>query len=126
MHHSLKLGDFCDGRCSVCLGEYQAEDKLQQIPSCEHTFHMDCIDLWLTTHTTCPLCRHSLLASTKPPPDTQPSDEDLETSDEEATTNEDPQTSEPSSEGDGEGDAATARDQDTGHGDEEGERETVK
>ena len=87
---------------------------------------MDCIDLWLTTHTTCPLCRHSLLASTKPLPDTQPSDEDPETSDEEAASNEDPQSSEPSSEGDGEGDAAIARDQDTGHGDEEGERETVK
>ncbi|XP_042047195.1 RING-H2 finger protein ATL58-like [Salvia splendens] len=115
-----------DTQCSVCLGEYQAEDKLQQIPSCEHTFHMDCIGLWLTTHTTCPLCRHSLLALTKPPPDTQPSDEDPETSDEEAAIDEDPQTSEPSSEGDGEGDAAIARDQDTGHGDEEGERETVK
>lgn len=59
-------------RCSVCLGDYQAEDKLQQIPVCGHTFHMDCIDLWLATHTTCPLCRLSLLASTKSstePPD---------------------------------------------------------
>lgn len=52
-----------DTQCSVCLGDYQAEDKLQQIPVCGHTFHMDCIDLWLATHTTCPLCRLSLLAS---------------------------------------------------------------
>lgn len=57
----------CIGRCSVCLGDYQADDRLQQIPGCGHTFHIDCIDLWLTTHTTCPLCRKSLLASTKPP-----------------------------------------------------------
>ncbi|KAL0877084.1 hypothetical protein Bca101_026789 [Brassica carinata] len=48
-------------RCSVCLGDYQANDKLQQIPPCGHTFHMDCIDLWLTSHTTCPLCRLSLI-----------------------------------------------------------------
>ncbi|PIN02054.1 Anaphase-promoting complex (APC), subunit 11 [Handroanthus impetiginosus] len=54
-----------DTQCSVCLGDYQAEDRLQQIPACGHTFHMDCIDLWLTTHTTCPLCRQSLLASNK-------------------------------------------------------------
>ncbi|KAG2312355.1 hypothetical protein Bca52824_023912 [Brassica carinata] len=50
-----------DSQCSVCLGDYQANDKLQQIPPCGHTFHMDCIDLWLTSHTTCPLCRLSLI-----------------------------------------------------------------
>ncbi|THG22145.1 hypothetical protein TEA_023588 [Camellia sinensis var. sinensis] len=52
-------------RCSVCLADYQAEDRLQQIPACGHTFHTDCIDLWLATHTTCPLCRLSLIASAK-------------------------------------------------------------
>lgn len=52
-------------RCSVCLGDYEAEEKLQQIPPCGHTFHMDCIDHWLSMHTTCPLCRLSLLS---PPP----------------------------------------------------------
>ncbi|KAL5714685.1 RING-type E3 ubiquitin transferase [Ranunculus cassubicifolius] len=50
-----------DTLCSVCLGDYQAEDRLQQIPVCSHTFHMDCIDHWLTSHTTCPLCRLSLV-----------------------------------------------------------------
>ncbi|KAA8521118.1 hypothetical protein F0562_011729 [Nyssa sinensis] len=54
-----------DTQCSVCLGEYQAEDRLQQIPACGHTFHMDCIDHWLARHTTCPLCRLSILASAK-------------------------------------------------------------
>nr|VDD24655.1 unnamed protein product [Brassica oleracea] len=50
-----------DSQCSVCLGDYQANEKLQQIPPCGHTFHMDCIDLWLTSHTTCPLCRLSII-----------------------------------------------------------------
>ncbi|KAF5738816.1 putative RING/U-box superfamily protein [Tripterygium wilfordii] len=54
-----------DSQCSVCLGEYQADDRLQQIPACGHTFHMECIDHWLSNHTTCPLCRLSLLASAK-------------------------------------------------------------
>lgn len=45
----------------MCLADYQAEDKLQLIPVCGHTFHMDCIDLWLTSHTTCPLCRLTLI-----------------------------------------------------------------
>ncbi|KAJ4953502.1 hypothetical protein NE237_030334 [Protea cynaroides] len=54
-------GSAKDTQCSVCLGDYQLEDKLQQIPACGHTFHMDCIGHWLATHTTCPLCRISLL-----------------------------------------------------------------
>ncbi|XP_031288014.1 RING-H2 finger protein ATL7-like [Pistacia vera] len=56
-----------DTQCSVCLADYQAEDKLQQIPACGHAFHMDCIDHWLATHTTCPLCRLSLIPSPKAP-----------------------------------------------------------
>ncbi|XP_043696786.1 RING-H2 finger protein ATL58-like [Telopea speciosissima] len=65
-----------DTLCSVCLGDYQAEDKLQQIPACGHTFHMDCIDHWLATHTTCPLCRFSLLPS--PKAETDHSDDRIE------------------------------------------------
>ncbi|KAF2290877.1 hypothetical protein GH714_016092 [Hevea brasiliensis] len=56
-----------DTQCPVCLGDYQAEDKLQQIPACGHTFHMECIDRWLANHSTCPLCRLSLIASAKVP-----------------------------------------------------------
>ena len=56
---------FYFARCSVCLGNYQTDDRLQQIPVCGHMFHKDCIGYWLTTHTTCPLCRLSLLPPTK-------------------------------------------------------------
>ncbi|XP_022157225.1 RING-H2 finger protein ATL58-like [Momordica charantia] len=56
-----------DTQCSVCLGEYKTEDKLQRIPSCGHVFHMDCIDHWLSNHATCPLCRLSVLSPSKPP-----------------------------------------------------------
>ncbi|PWA47681.1 Zinc finger, RING/FYVE/PHD-type [Artemisia annua] len=58
-----------DTICSVCLGDYQAEDRLQQIPVCKHVFHVECIDHWLSTHTTCPLCRLSLLASSPTEPE---------------------------------------------------------
>ncbi|CAK8575211.1 unnamed protein product [Lathyrus sativus] len=54
-----------DTLCSVCLLDYQPDDRLQQIPVCGHTFHMSCIDLWLTSHSTCPLCRLSLLPTAK-------------------------------------------------------------
>lgn len=116
-----------DTQCSVCLGEYQAEDRLQQIPACGHTFHMDCIDLWLTTHTTCPLCRQSLLASSKllsngvqdthAGANNRTSNIDEASHENDEQTNEDPQSSEEPPSEDGERDervvsAAGGRDQD--------------
>eukprot|EP01018_Ginkgo_biloba_P006171 Gb_00508 [translate_table: standard] len=47
--------------CPVCLCEFQAEDKLRLLPKCSHAFHIECIDTWLLSHSTCPLCRGSLL-----------------------------------------------------------------
>ncbi|KAI7738187.1 hypothetical protein M8C21_018367 [Ambrosia artemisiifolia] len=72
-----------DTLCSVCLGDYQAEDRLQQIPACKHTFHVECIDSWLSTHTTCPLCRLSLLASS--PTEPQPTNDTITTHPESTT-----------------------------------------
>ncbi|KAK3013254.1 hypothetical protein RJ639_008321 [Escallonia herrerae] len=52
--------------CAVCLCEFEAEDKLRLLPKCSHAFHMDCIDTWLLSHSTCPLCRGSLLPDFSP------------------------------------------------------------
>jgi E3 ubiquitin-protein ligase ATL7/58/59 len=40
------------------------DDMLRRLPTCKHEFHLHCIDEWLANHTTCPMCRCSLL----PPP----------------------------------------------------------
>ncbi|XP_028773752.1 RING-H2 finger protein ATL13-like [Neltuma alba] len=47
--------------CAVCLSEFEPEDKLRLLPKCSHAFHMDCIDTWLLSHSTCPICRACLL-----------------------------------------------------------------
>ncbi|CAI0394113.1 unnamed protein product [Linum tenue] len=47
--------------CAVCLCEFAGDDKLRLLPKCSHAFHMECIDTWLLSHSTCPLCRSSLL-----------------------------------------------------------------
>ncbi|XP_010268382.1 PREDICTED: RING-H2 finger protein ATL13-like [Nelumbo nucifera] len=52
--------------CAVCLCEFEAEDKLRLLPKCSHAFHMECIDTWLLSHSTCPLCRGSLLPDFSP------------------------------------------------------------
>jgi len=54
-----------DTQCAVCLGDYQINEKLQQLPVCWHTFHLECIDQWFANNTTCPLCRTSLLQAAK-------------------------------------------------------------
>ncbi|MCL7023502.1 hypothetical protein MKW94_013670 [Papaver nudicaule] len=47
--------------CAVCLCEFEDDDKLRLLPKCSHAFHLECIDTWLLSHSTCPLCRDSLL-----------------------------------------------------------------
>jgi hypothetical protein len=48
--------------CAVCLCEFDAEDRLRLLPLCGHAFHLDCIDTWLLSNSTCPLCRGVLFA----------------------------------------------------------------
>ncbi|KAJ3702595.1 hypothetical protein LUZ61_006300 [Rhynchospora tenuis] len=46
--------------CTVCLSEYTDSDTLRVLPGCHHSFHQCCIDKWLASHTTCPVCRSDL------------------------------------------------------------------
>ncbi|KAJ0678452.1 putative transcription factor C2H2 family [Helianthus annuus] len=46
--------------CAVCLCEFTEHDKLRLLPVCSHAFHTHCIDTWLLSNSTCPLCRGNL------------------------------------------------------------------
>uniref|UniRef100_A0A0A9GNA3 RING-type E3 ubiquitin transferase n=1 Tax=Arundo donax TaxID=35708 RepID=A0A0A9GNA3_ARUDO len=48
--------------CAVCLCEFADDDRLRLLPLCGHAFHAACIDVWLRSSATCPLCRASLTA----------------------------------------------------------------
>ncbi|XP_011071069.1 RING-H2 finger protein ATL46-like isoform X1 [Sesamum indicum] len=48
--------------CAVCLCEFSEQDKLRLLPLCSHAFHIDCIDTWLLSNSTCPLCRGVILS----------------------------------------------------------------
>lgn len=42
--------------CVICLEEFVNSDELRILP-CYHSFHMKCVDIWLTTKSSkCPLC----------------------------------------------------------------------
>nr|XP_023895802.1 E3 ubiquitin-protein ligase ATL31-like [Quercus suber]POE56988.1 e3 ubiquitin-protein ligase atl6 [Quercus suber] len=53
--------------CAVCLGEFEDNEKLRLLPKCSHAFHPDCIDAWLASHVTCPVCRAKLTNSDTTP-----------------------------------------------------------
>ncbi|KAL5709055.1 RING-type E3 ubiquitin transferase [Ranunculus cassubicifolius] len=49
--------------CSICLSDYKDTDILRRLPECGHLFHVKCVDPWLRLHPTCPVCRHSPMAT---------------------------------------------------------------
>ncbi|CAH9130237.1 unnamed protein product [Cuscuta epithymum] len=58
--------DFKDGlECAVCLCEVSEGEKARLLPKCNHGFHVECIDMWFQSHSTCPLCRNPI---PNPPP----------------------------------------------------------
>ncbi|KAJ6828556.1 E3 ubiquitin-protein ligase ATL42 [Iris pallida] len=43
--------------CAVCLSKFDDADVLRLLPKCKHAFHVGCVDRWLESRSTCPLCR---------------------------------------------------------------------
>ena len=43
--------------CSICLESLDKSNK-NKTTICNHTFHKECIDLWLQHKNICPLCRY--------------------------------------------------------------------
>ncbi|KAI9072377.1 hypothetical protein K1719_045658 [Acacia pycnantha] len=55
--------DSTGGDCAVCLSKFEQRDLLRLLPLCCHSFHVECIDTWLQSNLTCPLCRSAISAS---------------------------------------------------------------
>lgn len=51
--------------CAICLSKIGDDDEIREL-RCDHLFHRNCLDTWLSYgHTTCPLCRHNLVVPPK-------------------------------------------------------------
>ncbi|KAL1223686.1 RING-H2 finger protein ATL2 [Cardamine amara subsp. amara] len=80
---SLPIFTFSDSthkdpiECAVCLSEFEENESGRVLPNCKHTFHVDCIDMWFHSHSTCPLCRSLVepLSGTELPPAASPEEQ---------------------------------------------------
>ncbi|PKA57706.1 RING-H2 finger protein ATL2 [Apostasia shenzhenica] len=52
--------------CAVCLNEFEEGEKVRLLPRCGHRFHIECIDMWFFSHSTCPICRAAVEAVNEP------------------------------------------------------------
>lgn len=43
--------------CNICLASYEVGDEVRTV-QCMHKFHRDCIDPWLRTNNSCPICKY--------------------------------------------------------------------
>jgi hypothetical protein len=52
--------------CAICLDDYVAGDELRFLPcSGLHHFHAHCVDAWLKSNKSCPLCKKPIDESPK-------------------------------------------------------------
>ncbi|CAD6259852.1 unnamed protein product [Miscanthus lutarioriparius] len=52
--------------CAVCLSPFTPDAELRLLPACRHAFHAACVDAWLRTTPSCPLCRAAVVALPHP------------------------------------------------------------
>lgn len=55
--------------CAICLSEFLEGDGIRVLGRCNHGFHVHCIEKWLSSHSSCPTCRRSCLASSSSSPE---------------------------------------------------------
>ncbi|CAD7965627.1 unnamed protein product [Amoebophrya sp. A25] len=48
--------------CVLCLVDFESEDLVVRMP-CLHTFHVACVEEWVTTNGTCPTCSLDICSS---------------------------------------------------------------
>ncbi|CAL5202553.1 unnamed protein product [Lathyrus oleraceus] len=47
--------------CVICLSGFENGEMGRCLPKCGHGFHVECIDMWLSSHSNCPICRASIV-----------------------------------------------------------------
>ncbi|XP_030529022.1 RING-H2 finger protein ATL33-like [Rhodamnia argentea] len=58
---SGRAADVVGGECPVCLSALsEGGEEIKRLSVCTHAFHSTCIDMWLESHSNCPVCRATI------------------------------------------------------------------
>ncbi|KAL7117587.1 hypothetical protein ACP275_03G080500 [Erythranthe tilingii] len=60
------------GDCAVCLDEIESDQPARMVPGCNHGFHLECADAWLSKNPICPVCRAAIGPELFNPPEIDP------------------------------------------------------
>jgi len=59
-YKQIKKDDCLVGQpCAICQEEYRLKEY-KRVLTCDHSFHKRCIDKWLKTNLSCPMCRKDI------------------------------------------------------------------
>lgn len=50
-----------NSNCTICLDDFEDDDKLIELVECRHVFHKHCLHSWLDQKKSCPNCQHSIV-----------------------------------------------------------------
>jgi hypothetical protein len=48
-----------DAMCAICVCDYQPDERLSTLP-CGHHYHQECVERWLYTSLSCPVCKQGV------------------------------------------------------------------
>ncbi|KAL1555331.1 RING-type E3 ubiquitin transferase [Salvia divinorum] len=54
--------------CIICLADFAVGEKIRVLDKCKHGFHLNCIQRWLISHSSCPTCRTNCSTPSAPSP----------------------------------------------------------
>jgi len=72
--------------CTICLTEVEEGDRVG-ILSCQHIFHAECLQQWISRRNVCPLCQDPNIASPRPVENNSGSNRSLQTEESEVLGN---------------------------------------
>lgn len=50
-----------EGTCAICMETLQQGERVRALRGCDHLFHQACVEPWLLSRGTCPMCRATIV-----------------------------------------------------------------